>query len=187
MNRALVVIDVQNEYFIGKLPVTYPANSLAKILRVMDAASTAGIPIVLVQHNAPQPDSATFRKGTPEWELHPDVAARPHDALIHKSLPGSFTGTELEGFLRERNIDTVVIAGYMTQMCCDTTSREAVHLGFNVEFLSDATGTLAFSNSAGSVTAEELHRAILVTQQLRFADVLPSADWVARTSKAVST
>ncbi|MEN6642478.1 MAG: isochorismatase family protein, partial [Armatimonadia bacterium] len=78
---------------------------------------------------------------------------------------------------RERHIDTVVICGWMTQMCCDTTSRQAVHLGFAVEFLSDATGTHAFSNEAGSVTAEELHRAALVVQASRFAKVMGVEAW----------
>src|SRR5512146_250032 len=178
MARALLVIDVQNEYFTGKLPVTYPANSLANILEAMDAAHARRVPIIVVQHTAPQPDSTTFRRASREWELLPDVAQRPYDALIGKSLPGSFTGTELEAWLRAHGIDTVTIAGYMTQMCCDTTARQAAHLGLNVEFLSDATGTLDFRNEAGAVTAEELHRAILVTQQMRFSRVLSAADWV---------
>lgn len=176
--RALLVIDVQNEYFTGKLPVTYPQGSLNNILRVVDAARASGIPVVVIQHDAPQPDAPAFRKGSHEWELHPEIAARPRDVLIHKSLPGSFTGTELESWLRERGIGTLVIAGYMTQMCCDTTSRQALHLGFNVEFLSDATGTLAIRNVAGVVTAEELHRAILVTQQMRFSHVVSTDEWL---------
>jgi nicotinamidase-related amidase len=185
MTRCLLVIDVQNEYFTGKLPVTYPANTLATIVRVMDAANVAGVPVVVVQHAAPQPDSPVFRRGSVEWQLRPEVAVRPRAALIQKSLPGSFTGTDLEAFLRERQIDTVAIAGYMTQMCCDTTARQALHLGFKVEFLSDATGTLDVSNSAGSITAEELHRAILVTQQMRFSDVLTADQWIARLSQTV--
>lgn len=178
--RALLVIDVQNEYFTGRLPVTYPAGSLANVLAAMDAAHAHGVPVVVIQHESPQPDAAVFRKGSREWELHPEVAARPHDALIHKSLPGSFTGTGLEAWLRQRGIETVVIAGYMTQMCCDTTSRQAMHLGFAVEFLSDATGTLAVKNDAGAVSDEELHRAILVTQQMRFSRVINTADWIAQ-------
>ena len=128
--RALLVIDVQNEYFTGKLPITYPAGSLANVLCAMDAARAHGVPVVAIQHASPQPDAPVFRKGSKEWELHPEVAARPHDVLIHKSLPGSFTGTELETWLREHGVETVVIAGYMTQMCCDTTARQAMHLGF---------------------------------------------------------
>jgi nicotinamidase-related amidase len=179
-HRALLVIDVQNEYFIGKLPVSYPAGSLAKITSAMDAARAQHVPIILVQHTAPQSDSSTFRKGTSEWELHRDVASRPHDLLIEKRLPGSFTNTPLEEWLREHGVDTVVIAGYMTQMCCDTTARQAIHRGFNAEFLSDGTGTLDFKNEAGAVSAEELHRAILVTQQMRFSQVLTTAEWIRR-------
>jgi nicotinamidase-related amidase len=176
--RALLVIDVQNEYFTGKLPITYPAGSLANVLCAMDAARDHGVPVVAIQHASPQPDAPVFRKGSKEWELHAEVAARPHDVLIHKSLPGSFTGTELETWLREHGVETVVIAGYMTQMCCDTTARQAMHLGFGVEFLSDATGTLAIKNDAGEVSDEELHRAILVTQQMRFSRVMKTADWM---------
>ena len=178
MKRALLVIDVQNEYFTGALPVSYPEGSFPNILAAMDAAAANGIPVVVVRHASRRPDSATFRQGSPGWELHPEVARRPHDLLLEKNLPGSFTDTNLEAWLRERGIDTLVISGYMTQMCCDTTSREAFHRGFAVEFLADATGTLAFANSAGAVTAEELHRAVLVTQQLMFATVMTTGEWI---------
>lgn len=178
MKRALLVIDVQNEYFTGALPVSYPEGSFPNILAAMDTATANGIPVVVVRHASRRPDSATFRPGSPGWELHPEVARRPFDLLLEKNLPGSFTDTNLEAWLRERGIDTLVISGYMTQMCCDTTSREAFHRGFAVEFLADATGTLAFANSAGAVTAEELHRAVLVTQQLMFATVMTTGEWI---------
>jgi nicotinamidase-related amidase len=74
-------------------------------------------------------------------------------------------------------VGTVAIVGYMTQMCCDTTARQAMHLGFGVVFLSDGTGTLAIKNDAGKVSDEELHRAILVTQQ-GFSRVMKTADWM---------
>jgi nicotinamidase-related amidase len=160
--------------------VSYPAGSLSNVLAAMDAALEHAVPVVAIQHAAPQADSAVFRKGSEEWELHPEMAAREHDVLIHKSLPGSFTGTQLEAWLREHGVETVVISGYMTQMCCDTTARQAMHLGFGVEFLSDATGTLNIQNEAGQVSGEELHRAILVTQQMRFSEVLPTGGWIKR-------
>lgn len=178
MKRALLVIDVQNDYFSDKLRVTHPQGSMENILAAMDGAGKAGIPIITIQHSNP-PEAGAFAKGSAGWQLHPEIARRKQDLLIEKTLPGSFTGTPLESWLRERGIDTLVITGYMTQMCCDTTSRQAVHLGFNVEFLSDATGTLAITNAAGSVTAEELHRAILVTQAMRFAKVQTTSQWLA--------
>jgi nicotinamidase-related amidase len=179
MSRALLVIDVQNEYFTGSLPITHPAGHLEQILRVMDLAR-GRIPTVVIQHTSAEADAPFFRKGTPSWGLHHEVAKRPHELAIEKTLPGSFTNTGLEDWLRERGINTVTISGYMTHMCCDTTARQAVHRGFNVEFLSDATGTLPLSNSAGQVTAEELHRSILCAQQMLLSEVLPSSKWISR-------
>jgi nicotinamidase-related amidase len=180
MTRALLVIDVQNEYFSGKLPISYPNGHLDNILKVMDAAAAKSVPVVVVQHTFNQPDRPFFQRGTPEWELHPEVKKRNHDLWIEKNLPGSFTGTNLETWLRSRGIQTLTIAGYMTHMCCDTTAREAVHRGFTVEFLSDATGTLPLENTAGSVTAEELQRAILCSQQMLLSEVLNTVSWCKR-------
>lgn len=177
MMRALLVIDVQNEYFFGKLPVSYPPGSLVNILKVMDTATANQIPVVVIQHAAKSETSPVFRRGSPEWELHPDVAKRHRDILIEKNWPDSFTETNLQEWLKNNGIDTLTVCGYMTQMCCDTTARRAFHLGYAVEFLSDATGTLAFKNEAGTVTDEELHRAILVTQS-RFSKVMKTDEWV---------
>ena len=175
--RALLVIDVQNEYFTGKLPVTHPSGSFDNILKVMDAAARDKMPTAVIQNSAKSPESPVFRKGSREWELHPEIAKRNFDVLIEKNLPDGFTGTILEKWLRDNHIDTVTITGYMTQNCCDTTARRAFHLGFGIEFLSDATGTLSITNEAGSVTAEELHRAILVAQA-RFGRVVATDEWL---------
>lgn len=181
MKRALLVIDVQNEYFEGgQLPVTHPRDHLGQMLRAMDAATDAGVPVVVVQHSFPQPEMPFFKRGTPGWELHPEVASRPREHWVEKNLPGSFTGTGLEAWLRGREIGAVTVAGYMTHMCCDTTARQAAHRGLKVEFLSDATGTLAVKNSAGEVGAEELHRATLCAQQMMIAEVLETEQWMAR-------
>jgi len=164
MKRALLLIDVQNEYFNGKLPVTYPKNSFENIIKAMDFANKNHITVLLIQHTNTGKDAITFKEGYDEWKIHEEILKKDYDEIIKKNLPGSFTGTELMSWLKENNIDTVVITGYMTQMCCDTTARQAMHLGFNVEFLSDATGTLDISNYAGEITAHELHNAVLVTQ-----------------------
>ena len=179
-NRALLVIDVQNEYFTGALPITHPVGHLQTILNVMDVAAKKGMSTIVVRHHQPQADSPIFRKGSAEWQLHPEVARRPAQLLLDKTLPGSFTGTELEPWLKSAGIETVSICGYMTHMCCDTTARQAMHLGYKVEFLSDACGTLPVTNSAGSVTAEELQRSTLCAQQMFISEVLPSSAWLDR-------
>lgn len=180
MNRALLVIDVQKEYFDGAFPIRHPAGHLESILEVMDAAQKANIPVVVIRHHQPAPESPVFRKGSDLWQLRPEVESRPRDILIDKQFPGSFTNTPLDEFLKEKGIDTVCIAGYMTQMCCDTTARQAFHRGYNVEFLRDATGTLDVQNQAGSVTAEQLHESILVAQQMFISDVIDKETWLQR-------
>lgn len=173
--RVLLVIDVQNEYFTGLFPVTYPQNSSSNIVTAIQAASDAHIPIIMIQHTL---KAKAFVKGTYGWELHESVKNAKVAHTIEKTMPSSFVGTDLEEWLRKNEIDTVVISGYMTQNCCDTTARYACHLGFNVEFLSDATGTLAFENKGGKATAEELHRATLVEQAFRFSTVMSTHEWV---------
>lgn len=180
MKRALLVIDVQREYFEGALPISHPVGHLDKILDVMDEARRSGVPTAVIRHHQPDPDSPIFRQGSEMWQLHPEVARRPHDRLIDKRLPGCFTGTELEGWLQSIGADTVTIAGYMTHICCDTTARQAMHRGLGVEFLRDATGTLDVENDAGSVTAEQMHTAILAAQQMFISEVIDSEDWKRR-------
>jgi nicotinamidase-related amidase len=177
MKRALLVIDVQREYFDGALPISHPVGHLEQILSVMDEAAKRGVPTAVVRHHQADPESPIFRLNSDAWQLHPEVERRPRDLLIDKQLPGSFTGTELQDWLKSQQADTVTIAGYMTHMCCDTTARQAFHRGFQVEFLNDATGTLDVQNEAGSATAQELQKSILVAQQMFISEVLSSAQW----------
>jgi nicotinamidase-related amidase len=183
MSRALIVIDVQREYFDGALPISHPAGHLESILNVMDSAAAAKIPTVVVRHHQADPQSPIFCKGSDMWQLHDEVESRPRDLLVDKQLPGTFTGTNLEPWLKEHKIDTVSIAGYMTHMCCDTTARQAFHYGYKVEFLRDATGTLTVENEAGKATAEQLQESILVAQQMFISEVIGNADWTARISR----
>jgi nicotinamidase-related amidase len=180
--RALIVIDVQNEYFDGALPISDPPPdvSLANIGRAMDAATGAEVPVIVVRHGSADAESGIFREGSHAWELHPEIERRARDHLIDKTLPGSFTGTPLESILAAAEVDTVSITGYMTHMCVDTTSRQAAHLGLSVEILSDATGTLPLENSGGTAAGEELHRATLVAQGQFFADVVSTDEWITR-------
>lgn len=180
MKRALLVIDVQREYFEGALPITHPAGHLENILAVMDEANQANVPTAVIRHHQPDPESPLFRKDSDMWQLHSEVEMRPRDVLIDKQLPGSFTNTNLDDWLKQINADTVSIAGYMTQICCDATARQAMHRGFKVEFLKDATGTLAIENEAGSVTAEQMQTSILVAQQMFISEVINNQDWIAK-------
>lgn len=180
MTRALLIIDVQREYFDGALPITHPVGHLEQILNVMDKAAAAKVPTAVIRHHQADPESPIFCKDSDMWQLHSDVEERPRDVLIDKQWPGAFTHTELEDWLKSVNADTVSIAGYMTHMCCDTTARQAFHKALKVEFLNDATGTLTVENEAGVATAEELQKSILVAQQMFISEVISTAKWTER-------
>lgn len=79
--------------------------------------------------------------------------------------------------MRAHDVDTIATVGYMTQNCDESTTRDAAHRGFRVEFLSDATGTLALANDVGHVSARDLHEAVLVVLQARFAAVVTTDAW----------
>ncbi|AMM20338.1 isochorismatase [Frondihabitans sp. PAMC 28766] len=178
MKRALIVIDVQNEYVTGQLKICSPdlSVSMPNILVALDAAQDAGLPTVAVAH-VEDASSPLFARGSTGAELHPDLAGRPFAHSIEKSDVSAFVGTDLEEWLRSQDVDTVVITGYMTQHCCAGTARDAAALGFTVEFLSDATGTIDLVNEAGTISAAALHLSVLVTMQSDFAAVATTAEW----------
>lgn len=179
IKRALVVIDVQNEYVTGNLRITYPnvQVSLANIAKAMDAAQAAGIPVVVVQHLAAQ-ESPLFARGSTAAELHPIVGERPRDHLIEKTMASSFVGTDLGHWLREHEINTLTVVGYMTHNCDDSTVRQAAHEGWKVEFLHDAAGSVPYTNAIGTATAEEIHRVFTVVMHTGFAAVLSTEEWL---------
>lgn len=184
--RALLVIDVQNDYIGGNLPITYPPveQSLANIGRAMDGAKAAGIPVVAVQNVLPE--TAPFMaKGTAGAELHPMVVSRGWDHFVLKNMPVAFCQTDLEEWLKERRITTLAITGYMTHNCCLSTAIAAMHRGFRVEFLADATGSLPYANKAGNATAEEIHRVTTVVLQSRFAAVMTTDEWLTAITSGV--
>jgi len=178
--RALLVIDVQNEYFDGELPIEYPdpLTSLDRIVSAAIAANAAGIPVVLVQNLTP-PGTPIFAEGSRGAELHPRAAALAHALLLQKTLPSAFAGTRLLAWLVRQGITTVSVVGYMTHNCVDATIREAVHTGFDVEVLSDATGSVPYSNRAGHVSAKTIHDTFLTVMQSRFANVMTTKEWIA--------
>jgi nicotinamidase-related amidase len=177
--RALVVVDVQNDYDGGNLAIQHPpfAETVANVARAMDAAAAAGIRIVVVRQMAPE-SSPIFAKGSHGGELHPEIARRGRDHYVEKTMPSAFTGTDLEAWLRANAIDTIAVVGYMTHNCDLSTIIHAAHMGFAVEFLSDASGSVPYANSAGYASAEDIHRVVSVVLQSRFAAVLKTAEWI---------
>jgi nicotinamidase-related amidase len=161
MGSALLVIDAQQEYFapIGKVVLPDGPRAIEQIGRALAWARRTGVPVVHVTHESRKPGAAIFAPGSPALAIHPGAAPAAGEAVITKHLPGSFTGTSLEADLRRLGVDRVVIAGFMTQMCCDTTAREGAHRGLSVTMLSDATAAMSVTGPDGvAIPHDVVHR-----------------------------
>lgn len=183
--RALLVIDVQNEYVTGNLRIEYPdvQTSLANIGRAMDAAHAAGIPVVVVQHHNTA-SAALFAEGSAGAALHPVVTTRTHAHQVRKTMASAFAGTDLALWLRRQGVDTLSIVGYMTHNCDDATARQAAHEGWKVELLHDATGSVPYANAVGVASAEEIHRVFTVVMHTGFAAVVSTDQWIEAATNA---
>ncbi len=158
---ALLVIDAQQEYFapIGKLVLPDGPAAVTRIAQVLDWARGRGVPVFHVVHESRRPNATIFVPGSPALAIHPAVAPAAGEPIIQKHLPGSFTKTPLEADLRKLGIARVIVSGFMTQMCCDTTTREAAHRGFAVTLLSDATAAMDVKGPDGVLIPHDVvHR-----------------------------
>jgi len=178
--RALIVIDPQQEYFTGLLPIQHPSReeSVQRIADAMDAAAAAGIPIVMVQHSAGG-EAPVFNSMTPSFDLHPALEDRASSTWkrVTKSYSSVFPGTDIEEWLRAQSLDTITLAGYMTNNCILATAVEAEARGIAVEILSDATGAIDITNAAGSVSAETVQTTLLALLHSNFAAVASTEEW----------
>jgi nicotinamidase-related amidase len=180
--RALVVIDVQQEYFHGILQIQAPSRekTLANIVAALDVAQRDGLPVVVVQHQLPE-GAPVFAVGSDSWSLHPEIERQldPSWKRATKDKGSVFAGTDVAAWLAEREVDTITIVGYMTNNCDLATAVSAEALGLTAEVLSDASGAIHLANEAGKVSADELHQTLLVLLHSNFAAVATTEAWAA--------
>lgn len=180
--RALVVIDVQNEYFDGPLEIQYPPreDSLARIVDALDVAAEHELPVVVVRHELPA-GAPVFAAGSTAQQLHPDVDKRVPEGCkqVTKSRASVFSGTDLAAWVADNEVDCLTLVGYMTNNCVLGTAAAAKDLGIAAEVLSDATGAIALANDAGTVSAQQVHETLMALLNSNFAAVATTAAWTA--------
>ena len=194
---ALINVDMQN-CFVDGYPVSAPdgLELQERINRLAAACRAARIAVVHCSHVV-RPDGSNIGvmgelippvregmidKGARSAALHDGLAVEEGDILLDKPRFGAFHGTDLEMVLRGRGIDTIVVTGIATNVCCETTAREANVRDFRVFFLSDGTSTFAM----GELSKEEIQKATLTTLGACFAQVLSVDEMIARIEAAAS-
>lgn len=173
---ALVLVDFQEEFFHGGLPVEGGQAAVDHAKRLVDWARATGVMVVHVQNIVTRPGSPIFAQGSPTTEIVTALTPKPseRELVMTKSMAGAFSKSDLDTMLRSRRIDTVVVAGIMTHLAVDTTVRDAGVLGYSVIVAEDACATRAlWSPTDGTViAASDLHRVALASMSDRFAEIM---------------
>jgi nicotinamidase-related amidase len=177
MTRALVIVDIQNDYFPGgRNPLEGPEQAAAHARELLDAFRASGEHVVHIQHVWDAPDAAYLAPGTPGFEIHESVRPAEGETVFQKANPNSFLETPLEGHLRDAGVDSLVVCGMMTSMCVDATVRAAVDLGFETTLAHDACATMPLEFGGRSIPAADVHTAFVAAIADGYATVLPTAE-----------
>jgi nicotinamidase-related amidase len=172
MSTALLLIDIQNDYFPGgamELAGSREAGERAAAL--LAAFRGRGLPVIHVQHVSTRPGATFFLPDTRGVEIHDGVAPLAGETVVRKHFPNSFRETELLDQLRRRGTGELVVAGMMTHMCVDTTVRAAFDLGFGIRLAHDACATRALAFGGATVAAADVQNAFLASLNGLFAKV----------------
>ncbi len=184
MKSALILIDIQQDYFEGG------RNPLEGSLEASQMASTLLAhfrsmlyPVVHIRHISQEPDAAFFAAGTPGVKFHPNSIPQDGEIIIDKHFPNSFLETGLNDILQGLKIERLVLAGMMTHMCVDATVRSASDLGFNCWLAHDACATQSLIFDGKTVPARQVHLAFLAALQDGYARVLPCSQILTELSR----
>ncbi len=176
MGTALIIIDIQNFYFdqnglSGNIEASLKAQTLLQYFREKK------LPVFHVEHIG-KPKSELTEEEKTAVRIHENVQPIAGETVITKTTPGSFNGTNLLEKLREANASELVICGMMSNMCVDTTTREAFDLGFKCTVIHDACATRAYDFNGTTVPAEYMHAAAMASIAFAFAEVQSAAEYL---------
>lgn len=173
-NAALVMIDCQNTYREGQLQLTGVEEALEECVRLLDRARLAGTTIFHIQHDSGP--GSLYDISARIGQIAEPVAPRGDEPVIVKNRPNSFVGTDLHDRLQASGRENLILAGFMTHMCVNSTARGAFNLGYGVTVVADATATRDVALSGGGfVAARDLHEASLAAVGDLFSIVVSKA------------
>jgi nicotinamidase-related amidase len=172
MTRALLLIDVQQDYFPGgALPLDGPDAAAATAARLLAAFREAGDPVFHVRH-AGEAAGGFLVKDTPGAEFHPSVVPTEDEEVVVKASPNAFLDTDLDARLRHDEVRELVVGGMMTSMCVDATVRTASDLGYDVTVVADACACPALEHAGRKVPAADVQTAFLAALGSAYATVV---------------
>ena len=177
MTEALVLIDLQNDYFPGGTMELVDADrAVAQAALMLQKFREKGLPVFHIQHIARRPGATFFLPGTAGAEIHDAVRPKAGERVVVKHFPNGFRETTLLEDLRSAGASKIAFAGMMTHMCVDTTVRAAADLGFACSLAQDGCATRALQFGGERIDADKVQLAYLAGLNGSFASVKPARE-----------
>ncbi|WP_029655051.1 cysteine hydrolase family protein [Marinobacter daepoensis] len=173
-DSALVIIDAQNTYREGIMKLDGVEPALQECRTLLDRFRAAGRPVFHIQHDAGA--GSPYDLTAPIGQIADVVAPAPGEPVITKNFPNSFTQTDLDAQLRQAGVQNLILAGFMSHMCVNSTARGAFSLGYNPTVVASATATRALPSraSGNTVPSGQVHEAALAALSDLPSAVVPS-------------
>jgi nicotinamidase-related amidase len=170
MKKALLLIDIQNDYFPGgKMELKNPIEASLNSKKVLNFFRVNNMPVYHIQHSNKQ---YALVEGTSGAEIHENVKPLNGEKIIKKRYPNSFRDTGLLKELKDNNIDELIISGMMTHMCVEATTRAAFDYGFKITVIEDACATRDLMFKGKTIPAEMVHTSFLAALNNTYAKLL---------------
>ena len=173
MKSALILVDIQNDYFPGgAMELAGMSQAAAQARELLAACRQDRRPIFHVQHLALGPGATFFRPDTPGVEINESVRPLPGETLIQKHYPNAFRDTDLQEALTNAGVEEVIIAGAMSHMCIDATTRAGFDYGFTCTVIHDACASRDLVFEGVTIPAAHVHGAFMAALGMRYARVM---------------
>lgn len=174
---ALILIDCQNTYRQGVMQLEGVEPALAECAKLLERARAGGTPVIHIQHDSGP--GTPYDTHAPIGTIADVVAPKTGETVITKAYPSSFEKTNLDAELKKLGVTDLVLAGFMTHVCVNSTARAAFNLGYRPTVVANATATRALPNPlGGDVPAAQMQTGALAALADIFAIVVPSEDKV---------
>ncbi len=175
-STALLIIDIQNDYFPGGAMELVGADAVgAEAGKLLSAFRAKSLPVIHIQHLSIRPGATFFLPNTRGAEIHEAVRPLEGEVIFRKNFPNAFRQTPLLEHLRGAGVTNLVIAGMMTHMCVDTSTRAAADHGFSCSLAQDACATRTLTFNGVQVAAGDVQAAYLAALNGAFAKVAPAS------------
>ena len=178
MQKALLIVDVQNDYFEGgQSELHKPQEALLNIEKILKLFREKKLPVIHVQHINTRVGATFFLPDTDGVSIHRNLTPLDNEVLIIKHAPNSFLNTDLADVLRENGISELIICGMMSHMCIDTTTRACMDYGIKATLLEDACATRNLMFHEKIISAETVHDVFMASLNGMFANVIKTSEY----------